>query len=255
MAGTRRPSRARAAVAEGVQRLLHSAGYELHAYPPPPSLDSEDARRALLLESRRISVVLDVGANAGQFGERLRAGGYGGRIVSFEPLSAPFERLAAAARHDEGWEVRRTALGEADGAAEVNVSANSYSSSLLPMRDAHRASAPESGYVGTETVPVARLDTLWDEVVRPGERVWLKLDVQGFEPQVLRGAGDRIDAVECVQTEMAFVSLYEGDVGWRALADWLADRGFRLAGFEAGFCDRATGEMLQGDGIFVRDRG
>jgi FkbM family methyltransferase len=197
--------------------------------------------------------VLDVGANEGQYARRLRGAGYGGRIVSFEPAGEICARLERAAAGDPAWEARHLALGEEDGEAQLNLAGNTWSSSLLPMGERHLRSAPESAYVGTETVPAARLDSIWPTLVAGDDRVWLKLDVQGYELHVLRGAEAVLDGIDAIQAEMSFVPLYEGDVTWLALIDWLGQRGFRLAGLEPGFGDGYTGELLQADGIFIRD--
>jgi FkbM family methyltransferase len=242
--------RARAAAA--VQKLLRRLGYELHPYPAPIALEPDDRRRSRLLASRGTTLLLDVGANAGQFAEKARAAGYRGRIVSFEPLSGAYADLSRASAPDADWEARRVALGDDDGSIEINVAGNLTSSSLLPMGDRHVRSAPQSAYIGTETVPTARLETVWDELARPGDVVWLKLDVQGYELHVLRGAEPVLDRIDVVQAEMALQHLYEGDSSWRELADWLESRGFRLAGLEAGFEDPDSGELLQADGIFIR---
>jgi FkbM family methyltransferase len=244
--------RLRAFAAERVQRGLNRLGYEIRLHEPAGPLREEEGRRARLLAHLGIGVVLDVGANVGQYAERTRAAGYDGRIVSFEPLSDAHAALARAAAADPRWEVRRLALGEQDGEAEINVAGNSYSSSLLAMEERHVASAPESRYVGSERVRTARLDGLWDEVVRPGERAWLKLDVQGFELQVLRGAGERLAELAAVQTELSLVPLYAGAAPWRTIVDLLEGAGFELAGLEPGFEDPASGRMLQADGVFVR---
>jgi methyltransferase FkbM-like protein len=132
------------------------------------------------------------------------------------------------------------------------VAGNSWSSSLLDMGERHLESAPESAYVSTELVPTARLDTIWDEVVGDGERPFLKLDVQGFEMHVLRGAAGYLDRVAGVQAELALVHLYEGDSLWREVVDHLDAQGFELAGLEPGFEDPDSGRMLQADGIFLR---
>jgi FkbM family methyltransferase len=215
-------------------------------------LYDEDVRRVRLLASERIDLVLDVGANAGQYAMRLRRAGYTGRIVSFEPLSEAFAELERNASQDVAWSTRPVALGDEDGSAEIHVSANSWSSSLLDMGERHLRSAPESAYVGTEPVTTARLDTIWDEVARPEDRVFLKLDVQGFEMYVLRGATASLDKVVGVQVELALAHLYEGDSPWREVVDHLEQRGFELAGLEPGFEDPHTGRMLQADGIFIR---
>jgi FkbM family methyltransferase len=240
----------RAAIKEAVQNSLRRFGYELHPYDPEPAPEAEDMRRAKLLASERFDLLLDVGANEGQYAVRMRRAGYTGRIVSFEPLSAAFAVLERRAAADPAWEARRLALSDADGIAEIHVAGNSTSSSLLDMGERHLASAPESAYVAAESVPAARLDSLWAEL--RSDRTFLKLDVQGFEMHVLRGAEAALSDLRGVQAELALASLYEGDSPWRTVVDHLADHGFELAGVEPGFGDPKSGRMLQFDGVFLR---
>ena len=139
---------------------------------------------------------------------------------------------------------------------EMQESAFSASSSLLPFTERHRASAPGSDPVATEQVAMARLDTIWNVVVRQGDRVGLKLDVQGFELEALRGAGEgSLDQVVAMQVELSLTPLFE--VGPLALEvlNYLAERGFRLVGFEEVFSDPESGEMLAVDRLFVRAHG
>jgi FkbM family methyltransferase len=211
-------------------------------------------RRALLLESRKISLVLDVGASEGSYASQLRRLGYQRRIVSFEPLSEAFAALESAASEDSLWDVHNLALGSSDASARINIAGNSTSSSLLGMHQRHLESAPQANYVGTEQVKVARLDSIWPWLVSDDDKTYLKLDVQGFELEALKGAGVRLETIECVQAELSFVRLYEDAPTYLEVIDYLGSRGFRLAGLEDGHDDRQTGEMLQADGIFVRDR-
>ena len=90
------------------------------------------------LRHSHIDLVIDIGANEGQFAKELRAGGYSGRIVSFEPLSAAHRRLLQESNRDSAWHVHpRCALGDRLGEIELNISGNSVSSSILPMLASH----------------------------------------------------------------------------------------------------------------------
>jgi FkbM family methyltransferase len=208
-----------------------------------------------LLSRFRIDVVMDVGANCGQYGVMLRRFGYRGRIISFEPLSRPFETLRRRAAMDRLWTVFPYALGDEDAAVTINVSGNhAASSSVLPMLPRHVDACRESGYVDRQEVAQRRLEALWPEVTRPGERVFLKLDVQGYEEAVLRGAGDRIQDCTGLQMEVSCVPLYEGGLQLADALDLAQGRyGLTLMGVVPGFTDQRTGQMLQCDLVLFRE--
>lgn len=100
--------------------------------------------------------------------------------------------------------------GDFDGQADINVSGRATSSSLLPVLPMHVAASPESSYIGKEGVRIIRLDSLWGTSIEPGARVFLKVDVQGYEKRVLEGAGRVLPAVMALELELSFFSLYEG---------------------------------------------
>ena len=244
--GGGRAARTRHAIRGRVQAALGRAGWEIR----PLSSDADD-RRSRLLARERIDLVLDVGANVGQYAMRLRSNGYRARIVSFEPYAQAFAQLERTAARDPLWDAHRLALSDDEGEAELNVSGNSFSSSLLPLTERHLETAPGSAYVAAETVPTARLESLWPQIVGSA-RPWLKIDVQGFELQVLRGAGELIRQARVIQVELSLEPLYDGAVTWKTVVEWLGDRGFDLAAVEPGFEDPDSGRMLQFDGVFVR---
>lgn len=226
--------------------------------PPPSSYEGfiEYTSRRFLEECRGFSVdvILDVGANVGQFVHGLRRSGYHGQVVSFEPLSEAHAALAVAAAEDPLWDVvARCAVGATNGSAEINVAGNSFSSSLLPMLDAHRNAAPESAYCQKEVCPVVTLETFIDSTFSdPTVTFGLKIDTQGFEAQVLAGLGRHSDRVKVILCEMSLVPLYEGGPTMVELCQVLASRGFRCVALGPEFENPATGELLQADGVFVR---
>lgn len=234
-----------------LRRLLNRAGVDVVRHQPVPH---HLARRAHLLRRFAPDVVLDVGANAGLYGREVRRIGYRGRLVSFEPLAAAYAALAAEAARDAAWDTVNVALGAAPGEAALNVSANSWSSSLRPMLDAHLAAAPDSAYVGRETVRVETLDAVFGRYARPGERAWLKVDTQGHERDVLAGAADSLPCIDTIELEMSPVGLYEGEALFTEMFDWLVARGYACVHLQPGLYDPADERLLSLDGYFHRVR-
>lgn len=136
----------------GFRSIFRAIGYDIfkwHCVPPAM------AARKRLLDSLGIDVILDVGANAGQFAPSLRDPmGYRGAIVSFKPLPDAFQHLASLAAKDSDWEAKNVALGTADGHLCLNVSKNRVSSSFLPIRETSTAVEPNSAYESECVVPV-----------------------------------------------------------------------------------------------------
>ena len=235
-----------------LRNLLRATGFDVVPFTPQ---EHALARRTKLLASLGVDLVLDVGANAGQFASGLRALGYRGRLVSFEPLSAAHAALERAAHGDAAWETHRLALGDRAGSAQIHVASNSYSSSLLEMLPRHLAAAPGSRFVADETVQTETLDALFPGLRRDAARCYLKIDTQGFEKRVLDGAQQALAQIDTVQLEMSLVPLYQGEPLFEELHRYLGARGYQMVGLEPGFTDPATGRLLQADGVFHRDRG
>lgn len=215
-------------------------------------LDVVRFTRKRLLKTYAVDVVLDVGANTGQFGKQLRSIGYRGRIISFEPLSSAYEDLLKAANADGSWDAMNYALGDADCTAHINIAGNSYSSSILKMLPSHLESARDSRYQGTEEIEIKMLDSIFDSLCSPQNSVLLKIDTQGFEKRVLDGAKNALRHIDTVQLEMSLVPLYQGEALFTELYRMLAARGYQLVAVEQGFADELTGQLLQVDGTFHR---
>jgi len=238
--------RSLALVARDVARRF---GVDLVRYPTHDT----QFRVAKLLDRLGVDCVLDVGANAGQYATELRDLGYTGRIRSFEPLKDAYAELARVATGDAGWSHENIAVGAENTTTTINVAKNSYSSSLRDMLPLHDQAAPSARVVGSQEVVVERLDTRFDEHIGGARRVFLKVDTQGFEDQVLAGCGDRLDDVCGLQLEMSLQPLYAGQKLFADIFETVTGRGFTIVDVAPEFADPTTAAMLQANGVFVRD--
>lgn len=233
-----------------IKQALNAMGIEAHRFQPETS---PLARLMAALRTFDIDLVIDIGANDGQFSKELRAGGYSGRIVSFEPLTTAHRRLLQASKHDSAWHVHsRCAVGDRLGEIELNISGNSVSSSILPMLTSHSSAAPESAYLGHESAPLITLDSVAPPYLEGAQAPFLKIDTQGYEWHVLDGALATLPKVRGIQMELSLVPLYEGQHLWRECIERLGAAGFVLWALQPVFIDPANGRTLQWDGLFFR---
>jgi len=171
-------------------------------------------KTAHLISSAGTTVVIDVGANIGQYAEGLRAAGYRGRIVSFEPLPEAHAILTRKAAKDPGWTIApRIAVGRAPGEITIHrYTDSSLSSALAPAPE----SAGAEGFANAVPVrtSVATLDALAEPHISDPDRVFVKIDVQGMEPEVIAGAESLLQRAVGVQIELALSKIYEGEKGY-----------------------------------------
>ena len=235
---------------DALKKLLRTCGVDIRRYRPE---SSPTAQFVASLQTFEIDLLLDVGANRGQFAAETRSGGYRGDIVSFEPLSRAHSVLQRASRGDPRWRVHpRCALGDRVGEVEINIAANSDSSSLLPMLDSHLAAAPHTAYVGRESVSLATLDQAAVGYLENRVNPFLKIDTQGFEWQVLQGAREILPRIRGAQVELSLIPLYEGDHLWRETVGLMESLGFTLWIVQPFFIDPRNGRTLQLDATFYR---
>lgn len=200
-----------------------------------------------------IDRVLDIGANAGQFAGKLRALGYEGTILSVEPQSGCYPQLLANARLDPRWIVLpRQGAGAEPGFLELNIAENSYSTSMLAVHDNHLRAERTTRTVGTERVFVNRAsDLMRPELLASVEAI--KIDVQGYERQVLEGLLPHLPRVRLLQVELSMVECYVGAPDMFALDRWIvAELGFERVSLEPSYYDETRGVVQQYDGIYHR---
>jgi FkbM family methyltransferase len=220
---------------------------------PRPKPTTGPAQLAAVLAHEGVDAVIDVGANVGQYGRMLRSQGWQGPILSFEPLAKPREALARAAAGDPLWRLAPPlALGDTDGEVRIAQSAESDMSSILEQSALLRSISPSSAVVARQTVASARLDGQGHLLESTWRRLHLKVDVQGYEPQVVAGAAALLPRIATIQLELALLPVYEGERGWREMVDRLDGLGFAPALVLPGYFERKLARMVQIDMVFAR---
>jgi len=207
-----------------------------------------------MLAAHGVTLVFDVGANCGQYGAMLREAGYRGRIVSFEPQAEAHRRLVRATQHDHHWIAgERVALGARRESVTMHIAGNGVSSSILCIDDCLANAAPQAVSVQSEAITVVPLDEIAPKYIQDDDRVFLKIDTEGFEASVLDGASRTLDRALGVQVEMALAPLFVGQARFEELYARLAHRRFVPWAILPGFTDMRSGRMFQCDGVFFRD--
>lgn len=233
---------------EVVRKLINPLHMDLQKYP------AQDLRRRLrLFNYHGITKILDVGANSGQYAQENFKLGFNGKIISFEPLRKVYLELEKKTKKNSNWYSYNFALGDVNEEVEINVSENTFSSSILDILPSHVTSAPDSKFVNKERITVKKLDQVFEDVVDKNETVLLKIDVQGYEKQVLEGSLQSLEKIKGIQVEMSVEELYQGEMIFSEMISYLSKKGFSLSSLENGFYNEKTGKLLQVDGIFFRN--
>ncbi len=197
-----------------------------------------------------VCTVVDVGANCGQFALMALNSLPNAQIHSFEPLSeavAKFERVTLG---QDRVKLHRVALGATEMSLPIHVSARADSSSLLSLGMQSEV-YPGTHEVRVETVQVAPLDSILSlaDIKSPA---LLKIDVQGYEMQVLQGCKSLLQQFDWIFVELSFVELYIGQVLCPEVVSWLATHGFALNGVYVTDMSYKNGKTIQGDFLFKR---
>jgi FkbM family methyltransferase len=229
--------------------VLNPAGFDLIRYNVHTS---EDVLLQTILNHFKIRTVLDVGANAGQYAQGLYDHGYDGKIHSFEPIGSVYKSLAekASARKSQ-WTTVNSGMGAKEEEVPMNISENFVSSSVLKITESTVNVQQDTRITHTEMIRLTTVDNFLQKQKEIAKPLWLKLDVQGYELEVLKGAERSIADISVVQAELSFQPIYDGAPLFRDIVEYLEKRNFEIYTIIPGFRDGKTGRMLQADGIFV----
>ncbi|MAT50669.1 MAG: FkbM family methyltransferase [Porticoccaceae bacterium] len=234
-------------------RIASWFGYDLVKQKKQMTLESH---LRSLLPLLKVDLVLDVGGNEGQYGRLLRSMGYQGEIVSFEPLPKAFDVLSRRCRSDESWSCFSYALGEEYHETYFNIARNSvFSSFHLPNDRGTSQYWPRIEVVDKIPVRVLRLDDVLPEVVPDyaGRRILLKMDTQGHDSWVVRGAERSMSSILALHSELSVAGIYEGVPDYVQMLSNYRDLGFELTGIYPSGHDINTGHVVELDCVMARE--
>jgi FkbM family methyltransferase len=208
--------------------LNQRSGYDIVRFSGQHTLRSHLAK---LIEAYQIDAIIDVGANEGQFGSLVRSLGFKGYIYSFEPVSDAFNKLSSAAEEDNKWQAFNYALGAQTGETFINVSKASFFSSIL---DANAYAIGRWSNIETMHKQKISIKTL-DECASQGlfnhnKRLFLKMDTQGYDLEVFKGARAILPHVRCMLSELSLIHIYEGMPGFAESLTAFQATGFHVSG-------------------------
>ncbi len=228
-----------------IQNTLRRLGYQIVRFRPDAEKDFG------WLRNHRIASVLDVGANEGQFASEIIRIFPDAQVYCFEPLREAYERLVSRFGKSQNFTFFNVAVGDITGEMPIHKNEFSPASSLLGMQPMHVTAFPYTKHETVDSARVERLDNLLKSLqIEPP--VLLKVDVQGYEARVLRGANKTVANASVILVECNFQEMYEGQSKFEEIYEYLIQRDFVFKGCFDTLKDPRDGLVLQGDLIFVK---
>jgi len=212
-------------------------------------------RLRTILEEYEVNLVIDVGANEGQFASVLRNIGYAQTIISFEPLPKEYQLLSQAASKDQNWHTYNLALGKRNKKQILHVADKSTFSSFL-LSNSWCEQRFGKGSIGNKdiVVSVSRLDDFLIEAVDNTDemRIYLKMDTQGYDLEVFSGAGTVLKNIVALQSEVSAVPIYHNMPNILDSISFFQEAGFSLSGMYPVTYVNTTLQVVEFDCLMVR---
>lgn len=198
-----------------------------------------------------ITTIFDIGANSGHFSTEMRQRFPEATIHAFEPLPDCISTLKKTFEHDERFVLHQCALGSSNSHSEINISSFHPSSSILPMSSAHKDLYPKSAGSTPLRIQIRKLDDEVPANLRHGG-ILAKIDVQGFESEVLAGGVETFKSVSIIYIENSFIELYRGQKLFSEITTQLLSMGFAYFGHTHRHYNQKTHEPLYEDSVYIR---
>ena len=203
------------------------------------------------LQEMGIRTVLDVGANVGSFTKMISTILDNINIYAFEPLADCYTALVKNTEQLENVTCLNCALGDTNSESSIYHNEFSPSSSLLKMKELHKDIFPQTKNVFNEKIKIRKLDSFGNEI-NWAHKILLKIDIQGFELNVLKGADSSLKKIDIIIVEVLFVELYENQTRFDDIYKFLYERNFSYQGNFNQVADTKTGRIIYADAIFIK---
>jgi len=205
------------------------------------------------LKNFKIDLLIDVGSNEGQFAKKIIEFGYTNQIISFEPIKSIHKKLYENSKKYKNWTSKRLGFGKINSLKSINISQNSVSSSILQIKKIHTEIEPHSKFVGKEKIRIIKLDNFLNKKKFSKKKIFLKIDTQGYEKNIILGSKKVLKQISCIMLELSLTPLYKNEASFFEMVNLLKKFGFKIWSIERGFADKTTGRVLQVDVIFINN--
>ena len=202
------------------------------------------------IKSLNINTVVDVGSHQGEFASELYQILPEANFYCFEPLRSNFIELQSNLNFPT-FKLFNLAIGDCPGNLEMYRNNFSPSSSILKCSELHKETFPFSAVEQLEKIEIKALDEIFKDI-KLEDDILLKIDVQGYEDKVIRGAENFLGRVKVVIVETSFRELYEDQVLFTDIYELLSKRGFVYSGSLEELKSPSDGIPLQQDSLFIK---
>lgn len=205
------------------------------------------------LKANKVSTLIDIGASSGEFTSNVLLFNDGVRAFLFEPVKKAFKDLNRKYGSNKLIRLYNLAIGGQDGEVQFYENDYYFSSSILSMNDDHKAEFPQTSKFQSRIVKMAKLSSIVDvnDIQRP---LLIKIDVQGYEREVISGAKSILSIADFLIIEVSFHELYSQQPLFDEIYTLLKDLGFNFKGNLYQIYSSKSSKVLQADALFVREK-